>query len=112
TYGGDPDFAGSTTSVSPLHFSVAKADTSTAITLSGSGSATGLTAFTATVAVTAPGGGMPTGTIAFMDGATTLGTGTLIADPAGGPASASLTVPTLGVGSHEVTADYNGDANF
>ena len=33
--------------------------------------------FTATVTVAAPGAGTPTGTVTFMDGATTLGTGTL-----------------------------------
>ena len=33
--------------------------------------------FTATVAVSSPGAGQPTGTVTFMDGTTTLGTGTL-----------------------------------
>ncbi len=62
--------------------------------------------FTATVT----GSGMrdatvPNGTVTFLDGNTALGTSTLN----GGVASLSLT--TLGVGSHNITAHYNGDGN-
>jgi hypothetical protein len=54
----------------------------------------------------------PSGTVTFMDGATTLGTGTL-AD-VGGVATASFTTGPnqLAVGSHPITAVYGGDANF
>jgi hypothetical protein len=62
--------------------------------------------FTATVNAEAPGSGMPTGTVTFMNGTTTLGTATL----EGG--EASLTVNTLPIGSHAITAVYGGDANF
>jgi hypothetical protein len=41
-----------------------------------------------------------------MDGASTLGTGSL----SGG--TATYTVSTLGVGSHSITTVYDGDANF
>jgi polygalacturonase/sugar lactone lactonase YvrE len=48
----------------------------------------------------------PTGSVAFMDGSTLLGTGTIT----GGVAS--LTTASLAVGSHSITAIYSGDANF
>jgi sugar lactone lactonase YvrE len=46
----------------------------------------------------------PTGTVTFMDGATTLGTGTL------SDGTATYTTSTLAVGSHAITAVYNGGA--
>src|SRR5262249_12267847 len=61
---------------------------------------------TAAVAAAAPGGGTPTGTITFsMDG--------VARDPedlANG--QAAFTVLSLSVGTHTVTASYNGDGNF
>jgi hypothetical protein len=59
---------------------------------------------TATVISTA---GAPTGTVAFADGATPLGTGTLSASGV-----ATLAITTLSVGSHSITAAYTGDSNF
>ena len=59
--------------------------------------------FTATVA---SGGGTPTGTVSFLDGATTIGTGTL----AGG--IATFTTSALTVGTHPITAVYGGSGNF
>jgi hypothetical protein len=61
---------------------------------------------TATVAPTS-GGGAPTGTVTFWDGATMLGT---VALDATGVASFSTVL--LGVGGHNLTAVYNGDAGF
>ena len=43
----------------------------------------------------------------FKDGATTLGTGTL-----NGAGQATFTTRRLSVGSHSITATYNGDATF
>ncbi|AEM87164.1 beta strand repeat-containing protein [Streptomyces violaceusniger] len=63
---------------------------------------------TANVAAVPPGTGTPTGTVTFIvsaDGPTV--TGTL--DGAG---NASVTVPALSVGTHQVAAFYNGDTNF
>jgi hypothetical protein len=62
--------------------------------------------FTANISASAPGAGTPTGLVTFMDGASTLGSGTL----AGG--QASFTTSTLGGGSHQITAVYQGDGNF
>ncbi|RSL17574.1 VCBS repeat protein [Edaphobacter aggregans] len=55
--------------------------------------------FTATVSNNA------TGTVTFLDGATSLGTGTL----AGG--TATFATSTLSAGSHTITASYGGDTN-
>ncbi|GAA1292982.1 beta strand repeat-containing protein [Streptomyces javensis] len=63
---------------------------------------------TANVAASPPGSGTPTGTVTFIisaDGPTV--TGTL--DGAG---NASVTVPALSVGTHQVAAFYNGDTSF
>lgn len=47
-----------------------------------------------------------TGTVTFMDGAATLGTGTL----SGGRASTSIS--SLAIGSHSITATYDGDGTY
>jgi hypothetical protein len=51
--------------------------------------------------------GTPTGTVSFLDGVTPLGTA-----PLNGSGVATLTVSSLGVGSHSLTAVYSGDSNF
>jgi len=63
-------------------------------------------AVTFTATVSSP-GGSPTGTVTFLDGATSLGTGTLSAS-----SMASLTTASLAVGQHSITASYGGDTNF
>jgi hypothetical protein len=52
------------------------------------------------------GSGMPSGVVTFWDGATSIGSAFLI--------NGTATMPTasLAVGSHALTAVYNGDANF
>ena len=57
-------------------------------------------------AAVSPGAGYSSGTVTFLDGSTTLGTGTLAADQA--------TFATLGLtaGDHSITAVYGGDSNF
>jgi hypothetical protein len=52
-------------------------------------------------------GGTPAGTVAFTDGATTLGTASL--DNNG---QATFVTPTLTVGSHAIAANYRVDSNF
>ena len=51
--------------------------------------------------------GTPTGTVTFMEGTTTLGTGTL-----GANGTATLTTSTLAAGGHTITAVYGGDTTF
>jgi hypothetical protein len=63
--------------------------------------------FTATVSPVAPGAGTPTGSVMFMEGAATLGSGTV-----GSNGQATFTTAALAVGTHTVTAVYSGDGNF
>ncbi|MER6334871.1 Ig-like domain repeat protein, partial [Streptomyces sp. NPDC001034] len=104
-YSGDTDFTGSTSPVDVQ--TVTQAATTTGLTSAPDPSVFGeAKTLTATVAAVPPGSGTPTGTVDFFDGATLLGTGTLIAG------TATLTTSALGVGSHSLTAVYSGDAEF
>ena len=106
TYNGDADFA-SSSSATVTH-GVNKADANLALSTSDASAVSGqpLT-FTADVTAVGPGAGTPTGTVQFfVDGS-----------PLGDPVSlsgGSATSPTahLTVGSHTITANYGGDANF
>src|SRR5262249_18526255 len=51
--------------------------------------------------------GTPTGVVTFMDGNTVIGTGNV--DATG---KATLTISSLALGSHSITAVYGGDAKF
>ena len=51
--------------------------------------------------------GTPTGTVSFFDGTTNIGKSKLNSNGV-----ATLTTSTLSVGTHSMTATYNGDANF
>ncbi len=66
--------------------------------------------FTATVNAKAPGSGTPTGSVNFMDGANSIGSGTLVI--VNGVDLATFTTTSLAVGSHSITAVYAGDGNF
>ena len=105
SYGGDTNFNPSSSSA--LSQTVNKgATTVTAISsVNPSVFGQGVT-FSAVVAPVAPGAGSPTGTVTFQDGATSLGTSGIT------NGQASFTTSSLAVGSHSVTAVYNGDGNF
>jgi len=106
-YGGDANFNGSTSPA--LTQTVTKAATTTAVSSSLNPSTFGQSVtFTATV-TTASAGGPPTGTVTFMDGVTTLGTGTLNNAT---PDQATFTTAALAIGNHSITAVYAGDTNF
>jgi hypothetical protein len=100
-YGGDANFAGST---SPsLSQTVSAASTATALTSSLDPSVFGQqVTFTATVS---PSSG-PTGTVQFFDGVNSLGTVAL----SGG--TASMTTSALAVGTHFIIASYSGNASY
>ncbi len=82
----------------------ASKSTTTALTSAPNPSLQGSTVtFTAVVTSTS---GTPTGTVTFKEGTTLLGSGTLSAG------RATLKIWSLPVGSHAITAQYNGDSTY
>ncbi len=103
-YAGDTRNLGSTSNA--LTVNVTTGSTKTALTASSDSIVVGSSVtFTATV-TGASGVPAPTGTVTFVDGTTSLGTGTL-----NGSGVATYSSSTLAAGSHSVTASYAGDAN-
>jgi hypothetical protein len=99
-------FTGSTSAVVPE--TVNPAATATSLRASATSVPTGRpVTFTATVTALAPGAGTPTGTVTFIDGNMVLGTGAL-----NGSGAATLTISSLPVGQHAITAVYSGAATF
>jgi hypothetical protein len=107
-YSGDATF---NTSISPtLTQTVNKDTTTTAVTSSVNPSVVGqAVTYTATVIANAPGAGTPTGTVTFRNGGVNIA-GCVNRAMLGGTATCGATY--VGVGSHTVTAIYNGDASF
>ena len=56
------------------------------------------------------GGGLQTGTVTFFDGGTSIGTATLAL--ATSYEVGKITITTLAVGAHAISASYSGDANW
>jgi hypothetical protein len=107
-YNGDTDDLGATSTASTV--AVAQDATTVTVVASSSGPVFGQpVTLKATVNVVKPGAGVPTGTVTFMDGATVLGTAALVTSS--GVTTATLTTTALSVGSHAITADYNGDTD-
>ena len=102
-YGGDSNFASSTSNV--VSQMVDKAATTTAVVSSQNPSAVGQSV-TFTVTATPQFSGSPTGNVVFNNGSTKLGTAAL----SGGVATFSTT--KLGLGGHSITAVYNGSPSF
>jgi hypothetical protein len=103
SYAGDTNFAASTSSVVTQ---VVNTKSSTTAVTSSLNPLIGGQSVTFTATVTGA-GGTPTGSVTFLDGAVTLGTGTL----SGGVATYSTSSLTT-VGSHSITAKYSGDSSF
>src|SRR3989441_948775 len=104
-YSGSPSFLGSTSPV--VTQAVNLLNTSTSLTSTPNPSTTGqAVTLTATVSPVPPATGVPTGTVTFRDGANSLSTVALV------NGSASLTISTLALGSHSLTAAFNGNATF
>lgn len=111
-YGGDPNFASS--SSSPVCQTVNLGGSATSLASSANPSARGQSVtYTATVAALPPASGTPTGSVAFSDGGVQIaGCGAQSLAIIGGVATASCTVVYPDAGSHTVTATYGGDASF
>ncbi len=108
-YSGDSNFSGSTSNlVTQVVNAAAKASTTIVVTSSANPSTTGQpVTFTATVAGASGSSAAPTGSVTFMDGGTTLGSGTLNASGV-----ATYSTSSLSTGSQSITAVYSGDSNF
>jgi hypothetical protein len=103
-YSGDTNYLGNTGALnSPLTVGQGSVTAVVASSLSPSNYGVSVT-FTATV--TGP-NATPTGTITFLDGAKTIGTGTL-----DGSGKATMSISSLVVGDHPITVNYGGDSNF
>jgi hypothetical protein len=104
-YSGDGNYPQTTSPAIPLLITLNQANT-TSLALSASSVDFGSSVtFTGTVSSTG-GGATPTGTVAFMNGASLLGNGTLSSG------IATFSSSTLASGTYNVTADYSGDANY
>jgi sugar lactone lactonase YvrE len=90
---------------SPVTLIVGKAAAPTVILTSNVNPALAQSLITFTAKVTSS-VGTPTQTVTFLDGTTSIGTGTLSSGVA------TLTISTLAAGTHSITAVYGGDANF
>jgi hypothetical protein len=85
------------------YFITTGSSTTTALTSSANPSISGQSVtFTATLS----GGSSPTGTVDFKDGVTTIASGVALIG-----VTAAYSTSTLSVGSHSITAVYNGDSN-
>jgi hypothetical protein len=101
-YSGDADFLASTSAVTTQDVTAASTQTTLVPTPSATAFGENVT-FIAQVAAVAPGAGVPTGSVTFLDGTTELQT---VALKAG---TASISTSDLSLGSHSITAEYNGD---
>lgn len=105
-YNGGPVFAMSTSPALSQVVNAAGAASTTTTLTSSSNPATKGASVTFTATVTSSTAGSITGTVTFFDGATQIGTGTL----SGG--KATFATSTLTQGSHNITAQYGGNATF
>jgi len=116
-----PPSAGSFPSAATFKDNALNATASQSIVLNGTGVAGGTTTtalassanpsdsgepVTFTATITPQYSGSVTGTVAFLDGATNIGSGPVSSN------AASLTLSSLKVGAHRITAGYSGDSNF
>ncbi|MFJ7096527.1 Ig-like domain-containing protein [Streptomyces mirabilis] len=113
TYSGNGDFKDSTTTT--LVQTVNRGPVTTTLASAGPSTFGQAVTFTDTVCATAPStnpASPPSGTVAFRDGSTLLGTGTL--SPGGGTNCSHTHISTSNLlpGTHTVTAQYSGDGNF
>ena len=103
SYGGDPMNLASQSAI--LVQTVAQATTATSLTTS-SATVYARVSVTFTAVVSRTDTVIPTGSVTFLNGATTLGTGTL--DSTG---TATLATSALAAGNHSISAIYGGDTN-
>ncbi len=108
TYGGDTLYLGSSSQILVINVTTPGVTPTTTGLASDTASIVfgGSVTFTANVAHTT-GATAPTGTVTFDDGAVLAGTTAVDAQ-----GKATLQTQALGIGGHNITATYNGDANY
>jgi uncharacterized protein (TIGR03437 family) len=100
TYNGDSTYAGSSATLNQM----VTLNTNVTLTSSANPATFGVSlTFTATISPCC----IATGTVTFLDGSTTIGSGPLVA--ANGAIQATVSTSGLSVGTHSITAHYNGD---
>jgi hypothetical protein len=108
-YSGEFDYAGSTSNT--VNTTVGGIATTTSLGSSSNPSQFGApVTFVATVMPASNAGPGPSGTVTFTDGASTLGSGPVTLT--GTTYTASLSVSSLAVGSHSITATYGGATSY
>ena len=112
SYGGDSTFAGSTSY--NLDQNVNLLPTTNALTSSQNPSFQGqeVTLVDTISAVSGGGTPTPTGTVTFFDTTTNTNLGSADLGNSGSPGQASLEIPSLTTGNHNITATYGGDSTF
>jgi uncharacterized repeat protein (TIGR03803 family) len=106
-YSGDANYSPSVSNVVTQIVNATKSPTTTALVSSLNPSGLG-DSVTITAAVTSTAPGTPTGTATFFDGSTQLAPPFVL----NAQSSASFTYASLSAGTHSITAQYSGDANF
>jgi hypothetical protein len=107
-YGGDANFATSTSSAFTETVNSGSAPTTTSLMTSAASIHAGdSVTFTATVAAVTAGGAIPTGTVRFSQDGNSLG-----AVSVKGDGTAALSTSLLPIGSDSITAIYSGDATY
>ncbi len=106
-YGGDSSNASSSSTAVTLNISGGVGSIPTTTTLTANATTATVGAQVAFSAVVKPnsGSGVPTGTVSFLDGTSSLGSGTL-----DGTGTATFSTTSLAAGTHSITASYAGDA--
>ncbi len=108
SYGGDSNFLNSSGDDSAAPQLVLPDYSSTGLTSTSNPSVFGqAVTFTATVDARSPGSASPTGSVEFLEGSTTLAPSVTLV---GG--LATFSTAALGIGSHTITANYDGDGDF
>jgi Big-like domain-containing protein/IPT/TIG domain-containing protein len=104
TYSGDANYEASESSISQQ---ITKAETELSLTSTLNPAPYGSSGtLKATIKAVPPGGGSPTGTVTFSEGSTVLATVSVSSG------TAKYALKSMDPGTHEITAIYNGDANY
>jgi subtilase family serine protease len=108
TYSGDTNYLGSTATSVTLN--VSKSTPTVVVTpATQTPSAGSNLQVTASISPPASGGTSPSGTVNFALDGNNIGTSLVIA---GSPSTATITITAPSVGTHNLTATYNGDSNY